>query len=64
MNIVEVDEMKQLLLEPIKPHICRICGNDYQIYGDDKIRVCDGCHAGMNVYFSDEWLEKYFGGTG
>ncbi len=44
--------MKQTLLEPIKYHICRLCDEDYSIYGSED-RICDDCDIGIN---NGQWV--------
>lgn len=52
--------MKQILLEPIEPHICRICGEDYSIYGNED-RVCADCEIGLTIgqWIFDKITEGY-----
>jgi hypothetical protein len=49
---------QQTLLEPVKPSLCRICGKDYSIYGDNGL--CDDCQIGLSIgqWVFDEWAES------
>ena len=53
---------KQTQIELIRPHICKLCGEDYSIYEySPESRLCMDCGFGINIgqWVWDKIAENY-----